>query len=232
MKRVLLKLSGEALSRGSGEIYDNGFVDSVAASLKACVDEGYQVAVVVGAGNIWRGRQGGEMDRTLADRMGMLATVINSICLKDALERAGAEAVVMSAVPMSPFAEGYSAERAVEYLECGRVVILGGGLGIPFLSTDTAGAVRAKEIGADAMLMAKNIDYIYTADPRKDPTAERIESIGASRMLAMNLTAIDATATAFCLANKMEIRVFGLKEPSDILNAVRGKSVGTVVIPE
>ena len=232
MERILIKLSGEALANGTGEIYDSSFVDAVAGELKASLDAGYQIAVVVGAGNIWRGRSGADMDRTLADRMGMLATVINAICLKDALVRAGASAHVMSAVPMSPFAENYSAELAVSYLERGEIVVFGAGLGIPFLSTDTTGAVRAKEIGADAMLMAKNVDYIYTADPRKDPTAKRLEVIKASEMLAMNLTAIDATATAFCLANKMPIRVFGFTEPADISRAVRGETLGTTVLAE
>ena len=232
MKRILLKLSGEALSNGTGELYDNNFVDEVAAVLKTCRDEGYQLAVVVGAGNIWRGRQGGEMDRTAADRMGMLATVINSICLKDALVRAGVTSSVMTAVPMSPFADAYTSDEAVRRLEAGEVVIFGAGLGIPFLSTDTAGAVRAAEISADAMLMAKNVDYIYTDDPRKNPDAKKLERVSASDVLKMDLRAIDSTATAFCMSNGMPIRVFGLKEPMDILRAVRGETVGTVVTPD
>lgn len=232
MKRVLLKLSGEALSNNTEKIYDMSFVDSVAAALKKCVDDGYEVAVVVGAGNIWRGRQGADMDHTSADRMGMLATVINCICLKDALHRAGAEASVMTAVPMSPLAENYSSDLASEYLSRGKVVIFGAGLGIPFLSTDTTGAVRAKEIGADEILMAKNIDYIYTDDPRKNPDAKKLETVKASEVLAMNLKAIDATATAFALANGIPIKAFGLKNPDDIIKAVRGECVGTVIIPE
>ena len=232
MKRILLKLSGEALANGTGEIYDNDFVDKVAAELKNCKDMGYELAIVVGAGNIWRGRSGGEMDRTAADRMGMLATVINSICLKDALVRAGAEAEVMAAVAMPPFAELYSSDKAIAALEAGKIVIFGAGLGVPFLSTDTAGAVRAAEIKADAMLMAKNIDYIYTDDPRKNPDAKKLESVKASEVLAMNLKAIDATATAFCLSVGMPIRVFGFKEPSDIVKAVTGKAVGTVISAE
>ena len=231
-KRVLLKLSGEALKRGGDDIYDIGFVDSVAKALVECVSEGYEIAVVLGAGNIWRGRQGGEMDRTEADRMGMLATVINAVCMKDAIVRAGGSAHVMTAVPMSPFAENYRAEDAKKYLEEGSIVVFGAGLGIPFLSTDTTGAVRAAEIGADAMLMAKNIDYIYTADPRVDPNAKKLEKISASEVLAMNLKALDATATAFCLSNGMPIRVFGLKDSSDIIKAVRGDLVGTIVTPD
>ena len=229
MKRVLLKLSGEALSNGSGEIYDVDFVDEVARALKSANDGGLEIGVVVGAGNIWRGRQGGEMDRISADRMGMLATVINSICLKDALIRAGADAIVMSSVPMSPLAEDYSSDLAKKYLEEGKIVIFGCGLGIPFLSTDTAGAVKAAEISADAMFMAKNVDYIYTDDPRKNPDAKKLERVKASEVLAMNLKAIDSTATAFCMSNGMPIHVFGLKNPSDILKALRGESVGTVV---
>jgi len=231
-KRVLLKLSGEALKRGGDDIYDTEFVDSVAKALVECVSEGYEIAVVLGAGNIWRGRQGGEMDRTEADRMGMLATVINAVCMKDAIVRAGGSAHVMTAVPMSPFAENYRAEDAKKYLEEGSIVVFGAGLGIPFLSTDTTGAVRAAEIGADAMLMAKNIDYIYTADPRIDPNAKKLEKISASEVLAMNLKALDATATAFCLSNGMPIRVFGLKDSSDIIKAVRGDLVGTIVTPD
>ena len=232
MKRVLLKLSGEALSNGTNEIYDMSFVDRVADVLKRCVLDGYEVAIVVGAGNIWRGRQGTNMDQTNADRMGMLATVINCTCLKDALVRAGVLASVMTAVPMSPLAESYSSDLASKYLSEGKVVIFGAGLGIPFLSTDTTGAVRAAEIGASEILMAKNVDYIYTDDPRKNPDAKRLERVKASEVLAMNLKAIDATATAFALANSIPVKVFGLKEPEDIIKAVRGDVVGTVIIPE
>ncbi len=232
MKRVLLKLSGEALANNSGEIYDNSFVDSVAAALKKCADRGFQIAVVVGAGNIWRGRQGGDMDRVAADRMGMLATVINAICLKDALERAGAPAVVMTSVPMTPFAEVYTGEAAIAHLEAGKIVVFGAGLGIPFLSTDTTGAVRASEIAADAMFMAKNVDYIYTADPRTNPDAKKLERVKSSEVLALNLKAIDATATAFCLSTGMPIHVFGLKNPDDIVKALEGELVGTIITPE
>ncbi len=233
MKRVLIKLSGEALANNSKEnIFDPLFVDEVASALATCVKEGYELAVVVGAGNIWRGRQSGEMDRVAADRMGMLATVINAICLKDAVERQGVQAAVMTAVPMAPFAEPYSSDTAKKYLSDGKVVIFGSGLGIPFLSTDTTGAVRAAEIEADAMLMAKNIDYVYTDDPRKNPDAKKLEEVKASEVLAMNLKAIDATATAFCLSVGMPIRIFGLNTPADIIKAVKGESLGTVITAE
>ena len=232
MKRVLLKLSGEALSGGTGEIYDVKFVDEVALAIKEASELGLEIGIVIGAGNIWRGRQGGEMDRVSADRMGMLATVINSICMKEALVRAGADAVVMSSIPMSPLAEDYSSDIARKYLSEGKIVVMGCGLGIPFLSTDTAGAVKAAEIGADAMFMAKNIDYIYTDDPRKNKDARKLERVKASEVLAMNLKALDSTATAFCMSNGMPIHVFGLKDPRDIVKALRGETVGTVVSAE
>ena len=232
MKRVLLKLSGEVLANNSGEIYDSAYVDKVASSIARCAAEGYEMAIVVGAGNIWRGRQGGEMDRISADRMGMLATVINAICLKEAIERAGRSAAVMTSVPMTPFAEPYTSEAAVYHLEKGDVVVFGAGLGIPFLSTDTTGAVRAAEIGVDAILMAKNVDYIYTDDPKKNPDAKKLERVKATDVLAMNLKAIDATATAFSLSTGIPVHVFGLKDPTDIERAVKGEIDGTVITAE
>ncbi len=232
MKRIVLKLSGEVLANGKDGIYDMSFVDRVAKTIKTATDEGYEIALVVGAGNIWRGRQGVDMDRIDADRMGMLATVINAICIKDAIKRAGGDAVAMTSVPMEPFAEKYSSERAKEALNGGKVVVFGAGLGIPFLSTDTTGAVRSAEIEADAMLMAKNVDYIYTDDPRKNPDAKKLETVKASEVLAMNLKALDATATAFCLSTGMPIKVFGLREPEDILRAIRGEVLGTVITAE
>ena len=208
------------------------FVDEIAGAIKEAVDEGYEIGLVVGAGNIWRGREGVDMDRVDADRMGMLATVINAICMKDAIKRAGGDAVVMTSVPMEPLAERYSGERAIEALESGKVVVFGSGLGIPFLSTDTTGAVRSAEIKADAMLMAKSVDYIYDDDPEKNEEATKLENVKASAVLGMNLKALDATATAFCLSTGMPIKVFGLKNPSDILRAIHGEVDGTVVIPE
>ena len=229
MKRVLLKLSGEALSGKNGELYDNNFVDGVANALLKSQSDGIEIAVVVGAGNIWRGRQGGEMDRATADHMGMLATVINSLCLKDAIVRAGGNATVMTAVPMSPFTTPYSAEEAMKKLSAGEIVIFGAGLGMPFVSTDTAGAVRAAEIKADAMYMAKNIDYIYTADPRTDKTAQKLLTVSCSEILARGLRAIDATAAAFCMSVALPIRIFGMTTPEDITLALRGEKVGTLV---
>ncbi len=230
MKRILLKLSGEALKNGKEtEIYDSEYVDRVAEAIKRAGDDGTEIALVVGARNIWRGRSSGEMDRQTGDHMGMLATVINSLCMKDALIRQGAEAVVMTATPMAPFAEGYSAEKAKAALSEGKIVIFGAGLAIPFLSTDTAGVVRAAEIAADAMFMAKNVDYIYSDDPKKNPNAEKFETIKASEILARNLKAIDSTAAAFCMSNGLPIHVFGFTAPDDIVKALRGEKVGTVI---
>lgn len=237
MNRIVLKLSGEALAIKDKngkvvEMYDPAFVDSVASSIKKCADRGNQIAVVVGAGNIWRGRAGDGMDRTDADRMGMLATVMNAIRLKDALLHAGAEALVMTSVNMYPFAEIYSAQSAVSALEAGKIVIFGSGLGIPFLSTDTTGAVRAAEIGADAILMAKSVDYIYDDDPRKNPDAKPIKEIRASEVLAKNLQAMDATATAFCLSTRMPVKLFGLNSAEDIESAIIDGKYGTVILAE
>ncbi len=233
MKRVLLKLSGEALKNGKKtEIYDSEYVDKVAEAIKTAADSGMEIAIVIGAGNIWRGRSSGEMDRQTGDQMGMLATVINSLCMKDALVRAGADAVVMTATPMAPFAEGYSAEKAKSALSEGKIVIFGAGLALPFFSTDTAGVVRAAEIGADAMFMAKNVDYIYTDDPRKNPNAKKLTEVKASEMLAMNLKAIDSTAAAFCMSNGLPIHVFGFEAPEDIVRALSGEKVGTIISAE
>jgi len=237
MKRILIKLSGEALlankkSLEPGEIYDADFVNKVAGAIKTCCDEGYEIALVIGAGNIWRGRQGTDMDRVSADRMGMLATAINAIYMKDALEHIGLSAVVMTAVPMAPFAENYSSDAARAALAQGKVVILGAGLGIPFLSTDTTAAVRAAEVGAEAMFMAKNVSHICAEDPRVNPNAKKFDVVKASEVLALNLKAIDSTATAFCLSVGMPIQVFGLFEPDDIVRAVRGEKVGTLITAE
>ena len=162
----------------------------------------------------------------------MLATVINSIYLKDAIERQGVPTSVMTAISVSPFAEPYSSDIAKKYLSEGRIVIFGAGTGMPFFSTDTTSAIRAAEIDADAMLMAKNVDYVYTDDPKKNPDAKKIEEIKASEVLAMNLKAIDATATAFCLSVGMPIRIFGLNTPADIIKAVKGESLGTIITAE
>lgn len=228
-KRVLLKLSGEALAAGNDQILNFDFIETVAKQIKRCLDAGVQVAVIVGAGNIWRGRQGTGMDHCRADHMGMLATVINSIALQDVFLRVGMDAVVMTSVEMKAFADAYTSRDAIRALEAGRVVIFGGGLGTPFFSTDTAAALRAAEIGADCILMAKNIDAIYSADPKIDPNAIRYTDVSYRQILDENLRALDMTSAIFCMDNNIEGYAFGLADPENIYRAVMGEPVGTAI---
>ena len=229
-KRVLLKLSGEALADKSGkDILDHAKLDEVAKVIKKALDMKVQVAIIVGAGNIWRGRQASELDRVRADHMGMLATMINCIALEDAIKRAGAVCHVMSAVTVESFAERFDRKLAVEALERGEAVIFGAGLGIPFVSTDTAAAVRAAEIGADMILFAKNIDGIYSADPKLDPNAVHYDSVTYDFILENNLKVMDQTAASFCRENKLNMLVFALDNPESILDALSGNISGTVV---
>ena len=231
-KRVLLKLSGEALAKGSDGILNFEYIEQIANVLKRCVAQGVQIAVVVGAGNIWRGRQSGKMDRARADQMGMLATAINSLALEETFNGVGLKSRAMMVMEVNSFADPYRIRDARRHLDEGEVVIIGGGTGMPFFSTDTAAAIHAAEIGADVILMAKNVDYIYTDDPRKNPDAKPLQNIKASEVLAMNLKAMDATATAFCLSVGMPVKVFGLNTPEDIIRAVSGEHVGTVISAE
>ncbi len=228
-RRVLLKLSGEALSAGKDGILDFQFVERVAKVIHKCTQAGVQVAVIVGAGNIWRGRQGGKMDRNRADYMGMLATVINSIALQDTFIAEGMEAVVMTSVPMKAFADPFTARDADRALNEGKVVIFGGGLGSPYFSTDTAAALRAAEIGADCILMAKNIDAIYSDDPKKNPNAVRYTDLTYRRILDEGLRALDFSATIFCMDNDLKGYAFGLSDPENIYRAVMGEAVGTEI---
>lgn len=228
-RRILLKLSGEALAAGADGILNFDFTAQVAAQIKRCVDAGVQVAVVVGAGNIWRGRQGTDMDRVRADHMGMLATVINSIALQDAFVHAGMEAVVMTSVDIHAFADVYTARDAIAALEAGKVVIFGGGLGVPYFSTDTTAVLRAAEIHADCVLMAKNIDAIYSADPRKDPTATRYSELTYRQIIDQNLKALDLSAMIFCMENNVNGYAFGLADPENIYRVVMGEPVGTLI---
>lgn len=226
-KRVLVKLSGEAM-QGKDGIIDFDMLEGVAKVLKQCVDEGVQVAVVVGAGNIWRGaRQGKNMNRCLADHMGMLATVINSLAIKNAVINAGCKSTVMTPVDMTEFAERYSDERAIERLEDGYVTIFGCGTGNPFFSTDTGAVLRAAEIKADIVLMAKNIDGIYDKDPAKYPDAKKYDKISYAEILDKKLAAYDLTATAFCAANSIRTYAFALKDPNNILRVIHGECIGT-----
>ena len=228
-KRVLLKLSGEAISSGKDGILNFDYIEKIAEVIKKCMSCGVQFGIIVGAGNIWRGRSGGNMDRVKADHMGMIATCINAIALQEAFIRAGIDTDVMTSVEMKAFAKPFVRDDALDALNNGRVVIFGGGLGIPFVSTDTAAVVRAAEIGADVVLMAKNIDSIYTADPRKDPSAEKISEITYKEILARGLQAMDSTATSFAMDNKISIHVFGLNECENIFKVIMGAEMGTIV---
>ena len=226
-KRVLLKLSGEALAEGADGILNFDFIASVAQTLKKCVDAGVQIGVIVGAGNIWRGRQGGSMDRVRADSMGMLATAINALALQDTFIQAGLDTKVMTAVEMETFADKYVTRDAVKALEDGKVVIFGCGLGAPYFSTDTAAVLRAAEIEADAVLMAKNIDGVYSADPRLDPSAVRYDEITYKDVLKKELKALDLTATTFCMDNDIRCYAFELKDPMNIYRVIMGEKIGT-----
>lgn len=228
-KRVLLKLSGEALAEGSNGLYNYDFVEEVAKKIKKSVEMGAQIAVVCGGGNIWRGRQGGSMDRVRADRMGMLATVMNAIALEDAFVSVGLDTVVMTAVPIQGVGEVYNRDAAIRHLESGKVVIFGAGTGSPYFTTDTTALLRAAEIKADASLFAKNIDGVYTADPRKDPSAVKLDNITYDRILSERLGVIDLTAATFGLENKMTVLLFGLAEPENIVRAISGEKLGTLL---
>ncbi len=228
-KRVLLKLSGEAISGGSDGILNFGFIGQIAEVLKKCVANGVEVAIIVGAGNIWRGGKGVGMDRPRADSMGMLATVINALGLEDEFNRRGLDSVVMSAVEISEFAETYNPLRAKRHLQNGKVVIIGAGTGNPFFTTDTAAALRAAELSVDAMLLAKNIDGIYNADPKKDPTAVRYDELTYREIVDRNLRAIDLTAASFCMDNNVSAYAFELKDPENIFRVVMGEKVGTEI---
>jgi uridylate kinase len=226
-KRILLKLSGEALAAGGEGILNFDFIDRVAEVLVRCREAGVEIGVIVGAGNIWRGRQGGEMDRTQADHMGMLATAINALALQDRFNAAGLDAIVMSAVDMPAFADEFTVRDAKRALEKGKTVIFACGLGQPFFSTDTAAVLRGAEIGADAVLMAKNIDGIYSADPRKDPNAVRYKDITYKEVLDKELKALDLSATTFCMDNGICCYAFELRDPENIYRVVMGEHIGT-----
>ena len=232
--RVLLKLSGEAL-KSDKDLFDFDKVNNAAGIIRRMHDMGTEIGIVIGAGNIWRGRQGpaANMDAVTADQMGMLGTVINCLCVADALRREGLDAVVQSAVDMNRFAEPFNAMAARRHLSEGRVVLFACGTGNPFFSTDSGVALRAVEMEVDAVLMAKNIDGVYTADPKQDPTATLIREISYEKAQEMRLKVMDAAAFALCAENKVPVvRVFGLFGPERILDVLDGDDMGTVLRPE
>ena len=228
-KRVLIKLSGEALAGESGFGLNNDVVSGVVKELKAVHDMGVEVGVVVGAGNFWRGRQGTEMDRATADYMGMLATVLNCLALQDALEREGLHTRVQTALQITQVAEPYIIRKAIRHMEKGRLVIFGCGTGNPYFTTDTAAALRAAEIKADCLLLAKNVDGIYDSDPKVNPNAKKFDRISGMEFISRGLTAMDTTAVSLCMTNKIPVIAFGLNEPDSIRRVVLGESLGTII---
>ena len=230
-KRVLIKISGEALAAEKKTGYDFSFVSSVCEQVKRCVEMGAEVGIVVGGGNFWRGVKdgAGKIERVSADRMGMLATAINCLALGDVLNQCGVMAKVLTAVDIQGVGERYDTKKAIEYLESGKVVIFGCGTGLPFFSTDTAAVLRAAEIHADAILLAKNIDGVYSDDPRKNPDAQKYDEISYGEVLAQRLAVMDSTATSLAMDNAIPVVVFALADPENIVRVLQGEKLGTLV---
>ncbi len=230
-KRVLLKLSGESLAGDQGYGIDPETINTIAAEIKAVVESGVELALVIGGGNIFRGLAASSkgMDRASADYMGMLATVINSLAMQDALEKVGVSTRVQSAIAMQEVAEPYIRRRAMRHLEKGRVVIFGAGTGNPYFTTDTAASLRAMEIGAEAILKGTKVDGVYSADPKKDPTATRYDELSYIEVLHQGLQVMDATATSLCMDNNLPIIVFDLTRPGNITKVIAGEAIGTIV---
>ena len=228
-KRVLLKLSGEALAGETGFGLNDEVIDSVAKQVKEVYDLGVEIAVVVGGGNFWRGRTSESMDRATADYMGMLATVINSLALQDAFERNGLPTRVQTAIEMREIAEPYIRRKAIKELEDGKIVIFGAGTGSPFFSTDTTAALRAAEVDAEIILLAKKVDAVYSDDPATNPDAVKYDRLTHMEVLEKELKVMDSTAASLCNDNGIKIHVFGLAEEGNILRAIKGEKIGTLV---
>ena len=228
-KRVLLKLSGEALAGEKVFGIDNSVLISISKSIKVLLDMDVEIAIVVGGGNIFRGRSGEGMDRTTGDYMGMLATVINSLALQSSLENEGVVTRVQTAIEMRQIAEPYIRRRAIRHLEKKRVVIFGAGTGNPYFSTDTTAALRAAEIEADVILLAKKVDGVYDSDPVLNPNAVKFDVLTYMDVLSKGLKVMDSTATSLCMDNNIPIRVFSLEDPNNIIEVVKGKNIGTTV---
>ena len=230
-KRILLKMSGEALAGEKKFGLDFDVVTSVCRAIRTCVRLGVEVGVVVGGGNFWRGVQdgSGRIERTRADHMGMMATVMNALAVADTLEQMKVQVRVQTALAITAVAEPYIRLRADRHLSHGRVVVFGCGTGNPYFSTDTAAVLRGAEIGADVILLAKSVDGVYTADPKLDPTAKKIESISYSDVLAQRLAVMDSTATSLSMDNNIPVILFALKDPENIVRVVLGEKIGTII---
>lgn len=231
-KRILLKLSGEALAGDKGFGLNTDVIPGVVDQLVKVHEMGVEIALVIGGGNFWRGRQGTNMERVTADQMGMLATVMNSLAMMDAIEQRGIPVRVQTALNMTSLAEPYVLRKALHHFEKGRIVIMACGTGNPYCSTDTAAAQRACEINADILLMAKNIDGIYDSDPRVNPNAKKINKLTHVEMIAKGLKAMDSTAATMCMENDMPVLCFGLGEKDSIVRAVCGEQMGTLISNE
>lgn len=229
MDRILLKLSGEALAGDKGTGFDEAVCFEVAKQVAQVVGKGCQVAIVIGGGNFWRGRSSQEMDRSRADSIGMLATVMNAIYVSDVFERAGMKTRVFTPFACGPFTETFAKKTAVSALEAGEVVFFAGGTGHPYFSTDTGAVLRALEIGADTMLLAKNIDGVYDADPGQDPNAKRYDKVSIDEVIEKDLKVIDMTASIMCRDNHLPMKIFALNEKDSIIRTVNGEDTGTEV---
>jgi len=227
--RIILKVSGEALAGPKKTGLDDETIGKISDQIKVAVDMGVQVAIVCGGGNFWRGRSGENMDRTRADHMGMLATTINALALQDSLEHRGVDTRVQTAIEMKQFAEVYIRNKAVRHLEKGRVVIFACGSGNPYFSTDTAAALRAAEIDADAILLAKNVDGVYDSDPNINKDAVKYDELTYLEVISKGLKVMDSTASSLCMDNNIPLLVFGLDNPENIIKVLNGEKIGTVV---
>ena len=228
-KRVIIKLSGEALAGAGGNGIDEKVLDAITDQIVAVKNLGVDIGIIVGGGNFWRGRQGREMDRTTADHMGMLATVINALAVQDALERKGAPTRVQTALTMTRVAEPYILRKAMSHLSKGRIVIFACGTGNPYFTTDTAAALRAAEINAEVLLLAKNVDGIYDSDPKVNPSAKKLESVTYTDYITQGLKAMDTTAITICMENNIHVLAFGLFEENALVRAVTGEKIGTII---
>ena len=231
-QRILLKISGEALGGEKGMGFDEPTMDAICGGVKKAHELGVQIGIVVGGGNFWRGRSSGKMERTLADKIGMLATVMNALAVSDKLEQLGVPTEVFTSITMPQVAPAFTRKDALRAMEEGKIAVFGGGTGNPFFSTDTAAALRAVEIGADAILLAKNVDGVYDSDPRVNPEAKLLRDITYQEVQERDLKVMDASAITICRENKVPcIRVFGLDDPQNILRVIEGDMMGTVVHP-
>lgn len=228
-KRIIIKLSGEALAGEKGFGISEDIIEEVCKQIKTVYEKGVEIGIIIGGGNFWRGRQSATMDRTAADHMGMMATVMNSLAMQDTLERLGVPTRVQSAITITRIAEPYILRKALRHLEKGRVVIFACGTGNPYFSTDTGAALRAAEIGANVLMLAKNVDGVYDCDPKTNPNAKKYDEISYLDVIKNGITIMDTTAVSLCMENDIPVVAFGLSEENSIIRAVNGEKIGTII---